>query len=130
MRAKDFASEAPGRLVRKTGPSGEFLAYLPDPLPREMNLGMVTVGLLSKADQALGELKGVGQMLPNPDLLIGPFLRREAVSSSRIEGTETDFEQLVLFEADQGDGDDSDDHREVSNYVVATQRLSGKWVWP
>jgi len=68
LRAKDFASEAPGRLVRQTGPSGEFLAYLPDPLPREMNLGMVTVGLLSKADQALGELKGVGQMLPNPDL--------------------------------------------------------------
>jgi len=86
-----------------------------------MAIGIGTIGLLSKADQALGELKGVGQMLPNPDLLIGPFLRREAVSSSRIEGTETDFEQLVLFEADEGEGDNFDDHREVSNYVAATR---------
>ena len=82
---------------------------------------MRTVALLSKADQVLGELKGVGQMLPNPNLLIGPFIRREAVSSSRIEGTETDFEQLVLFEVEQADSENADDRREVSNYVAATQ---------
>jgi Fic family protein len=58
-------------------------------------------------------------MLPNPHLLIGPFLRREAVSSSRIEGTVTNLEQLLLFEADPSEGDQSDDRREVSNYVRA-----------
>ena len=121
MRANDFTKDAPGRLVRQTGPSGDYLAYVPAPLPPEVPLGMRTIALLSRADQALGELKGVGQMVPNPDLLIGPFIRREAVSSSRIEGTETDFEQLLLFEVEQGDGENADDHQEVSNYVDATR---------
>ena len=58
-------------------------------------------------------------MLPNPDLLIVPFLRREAVSSSRIEGTVTNLEQLLLFEADPSDSKQSNDQREVANYVVA-----------
>jgi Fic family protein len=80
---------------------------------------MDAIAMLSKADLALGELKGVGQMLPNPDLLIAPFLRREAVSSSRIEGTVTNLEQLLLFEADPSDSKQSNDQREVANYVVA-----------
>src|SRR5262245_30409829 len=86
LRATDFIDGAPGRLVQRTGPSGDFLAYIPDPLPHGLPLGMRTIAFLSRADQALGELKGVGQMLPNPNLVIGPFIRREAVSSSRIEG--------------------------------------------
>ena len=84
-------------------------------------MGMRTIAMLSRADQALGELlKDVGQMLPNPNLVIGPFVRREAVSSSRIEGAEQDFEQLVLFEIDHAEGEDTDDHQEVANYVAAT----------
>ena len=82
---------------------------------------MKTISILSRADQALGELKGIGQMLPNPNLLINPFIRREAVSSSRMEGTVTDFEQLVLFEVDRDEGEDFADREEVSNYVTATQ---------
>jgi Fic family protein len=110
----DFAPDTPGRLVRQ---GGDFLAYVPDPLPPRIELGLDTVNLLSEATLALGELKGVGQMLPNPHLLIGPFLRREAVSSSRIEGTVTDLRQLLLFEADPSGEQRSDDDREVANYV-------------
>lgn len=121
LRQQDFGPEAPGRLVPQSGPSGEYLAYVPHPIPRSVSIGMDTVGLLSRADQALGELNGIGQMLPNPNLLINSFIRREAVSSSRIEGTVTDFEQLVLFEVDQEEGEAFADRQEVANYVVATR---------
>jgi Fic family protein len=87
---------------------------------------MDTIAKLSKADLALGELKGVGQMLPNPHLLISPFLRREAVSSSRIEGTVTDLEQLLLFEADPSGGADLNDRQEVYNYVFALEYGLGR----
>ena len=60
-------------------------------------------------------------MLPNPHLLIGPFLRREAVSSSRIEGTITSYGQLLLFEADPTNDDQSEDRQEVANYVKALE---------
>lgn len=60
-------------------------------------------------------------MLPNPRMLIGPLLRREAVSSSRIEGTVTDYEQLLLFEVDPADNAMHDDSQEVVNYVIALE---------
>jgi Fic family protein len=119
LRNSDFAEDAPGRLVQQKGHGGDFLAYVPEPLPPRIELGMATVNLLSEATLALGELQGVGQTLPNPHLLIGPFLRREAVSSSRIEGTVTDLRQLLLFEADPSGGQPSDDNREVVNYVAS-----------
>ena len=121
MQSKDFGATAPGRLIPLAGPSGEYLTYVPNPLPRAIPLGMKTIRLLSQADQALGELKGTGRMVPNPDLLINPFIRREAVSSSRIEGTVTNFEQLVLFEADPSEGENFSDHQEVANHVQANR---------
>jgi Fic family protein len=60
-------------------------------------------------------------MIPNPDLLIGPFVRREAEASSRIEGTVTNFRQLVAFEIDPVNADDPDDRQEVLNYVRALE---------
>jgi Fic family protein len=77
---------------------------------------------LSAADRALGELAGVGRMLPNPHLLIRPFVRREAVLSSKIEGTVTRLDQLLLFEA-QADRDPAQaaDTVEVANYVMALE---------
>jgi Fic family protein len=118
MRPDDFTANAPGRLV--TAPEGH-LAYVPDPLPPDIDLKPGTVNLLADAERALGELKGVGQRLPNPHLLINPFLRREAVLSSRIEGTTAGLQQLLLFEtAPSGERDDSD-VREVANYVAALE---------
>ncbi len=118
MRREDFTANAPGRLV--TAPEGH-LAYDPNPLPPEFDLELSTVNLLADAERALGELKGVGQRLPNPHLLINPFLRREAVLSSRIEGTTTGLQQLLLFETAPSDTPGDADVREVANYVAALE---------
>jgi Fic family protein len=74
---------------------------------------------MSKADIALGTLSGMGETLPNPHLLIYPFIRREAVLSSRIEGTQSSLSDLMLFEATQVEK--RGDVREVQNYVRATE---------
>ena len=81
-----------------------------------------TVNLLADAERALGELRGLGRRgLPNPHLLIRPFLRQEAVLSSRIEGTRADLEQLLLFEISPDDEPEQRDVREVANYVAALE---------
>jgi Fic family protein len=118
MHREHFTINAPGRLV--TAPEGH-LAYVPDPLPPKIDLELSTVNLLAEAERALGELKGVGQRLPNPQLFINPFLRREAVLSSRIEGTTAGLQQLLMFEAASSDERDESDVREVANYVAALE---------
>jgi Fic family protein len=121
MRKAEFTPRAPGRLTRAVGARGEYWAYIPNPLPPQLEFPWATTRLLSEADLALGELKGVGRMLPNPHLLIAPFIRREAVASSRIEGTVTSFDQLLLYEADPTDGEQAADRQEVANYVRALE---------
>ena len=80
------------------------------------------IRLISEADQALGELSGAGQLLPNPHLLIRPYLRREAILSSRIEDTHADMGQLALFEEEEEEDDAHvSDVREVANYVRALE---------
>ena len=76
---------APGRKVRC--PDGHT-AFVPDPLPPALAWTPTLVGALSDADRAIGRLAGEGGRLPNPHLLIRPFVKREAVLSSRIEGTQ------------------------------------------
>lgn len=66
-----------------------------------MTFDAIPVRTLSEAELALGELAGLGRTLPNPQLLITPFIRREAVLSSRIEGTQTDLTDLYAYEAGQ-----------------------------
>lgn len=78
---------------------------------------------LSTADRAIGELAGVGRALPNPELLTAPIIRREAVLSSRIEGTRASLSDLVLFEIDTPTESDRGDVREVFNYVAALDRV-------
>lgn len=75
---------------------------------------------LSRADSALSELSGLGRQLPNPNLLIAPYVRREAVLSSRIEGTRTSLSELLLDEAEPSRSSDAD-LREVQNYVEALE---------
>ena len=118
MREADFDGKAPGRLTKESGIHGSYLAFVPHRLPPAIELGMETIRRLADAERALGELNGVGRLIPNP-MLIRSFIRREAVSSSRIEGTVTDVEQLVLFEVDQTDDDQRDDRQEVLNYMNA-----------
>jgi len=82
---------------------------------------MKIIKQLSDADHALGQLAGVGRMLPNPHLLIRPFIRREAVLSSRIEGTVTRLDQLFMFEAEPNEISYPSDVSEVANYVRALE---------
>lgn len=69
----------------------------------------------------MSELAGAARTLPNPHLLIGPFIRREAVLSSRIEGTQASFSDLLFFETSGAVDPKVPDAREVSNYVKALE---------
>ncbi len=96
-----------------------YVAFRPAALPRSVPMGVDTVTLLSEADAALGRLAGAGRMLPEPHLMITPYLTREAISSSRIEGTQASLSDV--FEAAAGGGAVSEDVAEVVNYVRALQ---------
>jgi Fic family protein len=100
------------------------MAFVPLPMPARVQLGADTVRLLSDADYSLGRLAGSAGRLVNPYLIGQPLLRREAILSSRIEGTFTTPEQLVLLEAGVAASDvrSAADTREVLNYVRAMQR--------
>jgi hypothetical protein len=74
---------------------GGFWAFFPAETPRRLSLSDEVVKLLDEAIGAVHRLGGVGRLIPNPHLLIGPHLRLEAVLSSRIEGTRTDVGQLL-----------------------------------
>ncbi|HEX3723781.1 MAG TPA: Fic/DOC family N-terminal domain-containing protein, partial [Nitrolancea sp.] len=77
------------------------------------------ISLLSRADQALGRLDGLSQTLPNPDLFVAMYVRREAVYSSQIEGTQSTLDDVLEFELDAGSRDLPGDVEEVVNYVAA-----------
>lgn len=111
-----FRKNSPGRLVSIS--DGGF-AFIPSLLPVEASILTPTVVLaLADAEAELGRLDGLAGSLPDPQLLIAPFLKREAVLSSRIEGTQTTYSDLVLFEAAEEELA-SGSAREVSNYVEA-----------
>jgi Fic family protein len=107
-----------GRLIRC--PEG-YTAFLPDPLPPPLTWSPRLLRLLSDADRAVGRLAGEGGRLPNPHLLIRPFVRREAVLSSRIEGTRATLGELLAAEAGAAVARSPADLREVGNYVVALE---------
>ncbi|HEY1682137.1 MAG TPA: Fic family protein [Candidatus Tumulicola sp.] len=117
MDASEFTARKTGDLVKITEGG---CAFVPDLLPISVELSHMVNLELEQASLELGRLDGHGQNLPDPQLLIAPFLRKEAVLSSRIEGTQTTFSDLVLFEAMQiQEAVRSRDNREVSNYVNA-----------
>lgn len=98
-----------------------YWAFIPNPLPPNINYDKKLTPLLSEADRLLGELSGTGRLLPNPYLLIAPYIRREAVSSSRIEGTQASLNDLFFFEAEEQAKPKIPDVREVRNYVRAME---------
>jgi len=111
-----FKKSPSGKLVPA---NGGYWAFVPDPLPPKLDWDDALVSVMSKADIALGTLSGLGETLPNPHLLIYPFIRREAVLSSRIEGTQSSLSDLLLFEATKVEK--RGDVREVQNYVRAME---------
>jgi Fic family protein len=96
-------------------------AFVPDPLPPSVQWDTGLVSAVSAAGMALGRLAEVGRLMPNPHLLIRPFVRREAVLSSQIEGTLASYDDLVLFEVDEDVEQRAPDVREVANYVRALE---------
>jgi Fic family protein len=108
-----------GRTIKT--PQG-YSAFVPDPLPPRIEFGDRLIRALSDADRAIGRLAGEGRRLPNPHLLIRPFVRREAVLSSRIEGTQATLGELLAAEAGATVKRSPEDLREVANYVAALER--------
>lgn len=100
---------------------GGVRAFVPEMLPPDITFDRGVIRVLSDADQAVGALSSLASLLPNPQLLITPFTRKEAVASSRIERTQADFGQLAMFEVLGRESDASDDVREVNNYVEALE---------
>jgi Fic family protein len=119
MDPATFTNPASGDIVQIVEGDLASFAFIPAPLPVAAPVLTPEVAMAcSEADAELGRLDGLAAYLPDPEILIGPFLRREAILSSRIEGTRTTFSDLVLFEATE-ERETSGDTREVSNYIDA-----------
>jgi Fic family protein len=110
--------ERAGKFVKQ--PHG-FSAFIPNPLPpkppikydEELQL------LLSEADRALARLDGIATVLPNPDLFITMYVKKEALLSSQIEGTQASLEGILEYEADLIPKEDINEIKEVINYIKA-----------
>ena len=98
-----------------------YRAFHPDPLPPALNWSPELASALADASWLVGRLAGEGKRLPNPHLLIRPFISREAVLSSRIEGTLATLGELLAAEAGAAVERSPDDLREVANYVTALE---------
>lgn len=122
MNPADFTSGRTGKLEETD--KGVY-AFVPNPLPLRMTFSREIRDASERALLALGKLDAIVPALPNPELLTEPFMRREAVLSSKIEGTNTELGQLYLFETEERLGvrprADSGDAREVLNYVRALE---------
>jgi Fic family protein len=114
------------------GTAGEsFKAFIPDPLPPHPAVQWTPKlhGLMEKANQAVGRLDGLGHSLPDVSVFLYSYIRKEALLSSQIEGTQSSFSDLLLFEDQETPGVPLNDVQEVSNYVAAMnhglKRLKG-----
>lgn len=127
MNPEHCGDKPAGRVMLVGQGDASYHAFVPHPLPPDLPLDTALVRTLSDADRALGELAGLGRTISNPNLLIRPFIHREAVLSSRIEGTRADLTDLYAYEAGQlalsgvqRPPPESDVH-EVLNYVHALE---------
>ena len=121
MRESDFTENSPGRLAPAATLDGKYwAAFVPNPLPPALDWNEDLVAVLSEADRALSRLDGRASELPAPNLLIGPMSSREAVASSRIEGTTTTVSEVYQFQV--GLVRDRDDAEEVFNHIKAMRR--------
>ena len=125
MDVRRFEDSPIGRVVGLTfegrrGPI-EHAAFIPESLPDEFQLSMETWQAVSQADRALGRLDGLASQLPNPKLLVRPIIRREAVSTSALEGTYAALSEVLEAEILESARSRSD-VREVINYLMAAER--------
>ena len=124
MDMSTFTDGKPGRLLKQGRGQTAFWAFVPSPLPPDLDLDLGLARGLDEASRAVGELAGLARAIPNPYLFVRPLVRREALASSRIEGTQADLSDLYAFEAGQRIlpgmvARDEHDVHEVLNYVRA-----------
>ncbi len=117
MRIEDFTNPNGELIPIKDSDGAEGYAFVPAPLPPEIEWDTELVMLVEEARGASNNIDAFVSSLPNPDVIIAPFLRREAVLSSRIEGTQATLEDLLVFEVTEKET--TPDVREVYNYLNA-----------
>lgn len=112
-----------GRYAPSTAGGETVRAFVPAPLPPipALDLNGDRLQRLEQATLAVGRLDSVSALLPDPQLFLYAYVRREAVLSSQIEGTQSSLNDLLLFELDEAPGVPFDDVQEVSNYVAALE---------
>lgn len=109
-----------GHTVERSTAGERFRAFVPPPLPPDPPVRLDAMsGLLEQASRALGRLDGLTTILPDTELFIYLYIRKEALLSSQIEGTQSSLSDLLLYESDGVPGVPLDDVKEVSNYVAA-----------
>jgi len=123
MKANDFGPNSAGKLSSVTPFWGGNHCFDPDPLPPVWEFSAELWPLVNEANKQLMLLEGIGRSLPNPTLILRPLRDREAILSSRMEGTIASPRQLLLYELDPREAASEDDprnmHREVANYARA-----------
>ena len=97
MKKTDFSNQAPGKVIRTLK---DYEAFIPDPLPPVADWTNKLLAALSQADRSLPRLAEVGNTFPVPHVVVKPFIRKEAVLSSQIEGTRTTFKNYFLSRQD------------------------------
>lgn len=113
-----MASNRAGRFERQQ--PADYLAFLPAPLPPpDLTIGAELQALVSKSDIALGRLDGAIRLVPDPDIFVFMYVRREAVLSSQIEGTQASLMDILEYEAELEGAEPRVDVREISNYIAA-----------
>jgi Fic family protein len=115
--------DAAGAYISSVAGGETVRAFVPAPLPPTppLDLGGTRQTLLERATLALGRLDSISLLLPDPQLFLYAYVRREAVLSSQIEGTQSSLSDLLLFELDEVPGVPFDDVVEVSNYIAALE---------
>src|SRR3569832_333425 len=110
-----------GQYLKSSAVGGEpYNTYIPAPLPPNPPLNMEELyPLLDRANTALGRLDGMSMVLPDASLFLYMYIRKEAVLSSQIEGTQSSLSDLLMFENDEVPGVPAGDVQDVSNYVAA-----------
>lgn len=112
----DIQQSPSGKIIKTT--TG-YTAFVPHPLPPKLEWTTSLVNTLSRADHLLGKLSREGNKLPNPHLLIRPFITKEAVLSSKIEGTESSIGEMLADQAGAHVDQSPEDLQEVRNYIAA-----------
>jgi Fic family protein len=119
--SQPLASPRAGEFRLAQEGTGDYWAFHPQPLPPDppLRVDAEMQRLIDRTNQALGRLDGITVLLPDPDQFIYSFIRKEAVLSSQIEGTQSSLSDLLLFEHDAAPGVIREDAEETANYIAA-----------